>query len=128
MPDSGSSSLASLAAALHLAEGLGAAKEGRGANNANRRQDLEEVPAAIVEEEDALHGHDRAEEDGVGDGRAAESLGDVADIGTKDKPLIVSVTHTALNGRAEYSPPRGEPAQWRGRPARTPERRSWVGS
>lgn len=79
--------LASKATALDLAEGLGAAEEDGDADDADDGQGLEQVPGAVVEEEDALHGDDGAEEGGVGDGGRAEGLGEVVEVGAEREPL-----------------------------------------
>lgn len=83
-------------AALHLAQRLGSAQEGDQADGANRGQGLEQVPAAVVEEEDALHGNDGTEKGDVRDGGASEGLLDVRHVGAEREPLKDTVSMRAV--------------------------------
>jgi hypothetical protein len=80
--------LSSQTSALDLAQGLGTTEEGNNADNAGSRQGSEQVPAAVVQEEDTLHRNDGTKKGEVGNGSAAQSLSDVRHIGAEQKPLV----------------------------------------
>lgn len=82
--------LTSQSSALNLPKSLGAAEKRNCRNNTHQRQRLEQVPSAIVQEEHALHGHNRSKEEGVRKGRIANGLGGVAKVAAKCNPLYNS--------------------------------------
>lgn len=55
----------SKSALLNFSQSLAATQERDGAHETSRRQDLEESPGRVVQEEDELHGDYAAEEQGV---------------------------------------------------------------
>lgn len=73
--------------ALNLSKSLGAAQHGDDAHHASNRKDLKQVPAGIIHEKHTLHGHDGAKEGNMRQGRGAESLGQVVEVGAEQKPL-----------------------------------------
>ncbi len=75
------------APALYLAQSLRAAQDGNGAHDARDGQHLEQVPAAVVQEEDALHGEDRPEEGSVRQRGGADGLLQVAEVRAENEPL-----------------------------------------
>lgn len=81
------SSFTRQATALHLAQRTISAQESNNTNNGNSRECLEQIPAAVVEEEHTLHGHNGAVEYSVGNGSRAQGLASVAEVGTESKPL-----------------------------------------
>ena len=83
------SSLPSKTSALNLRQSLASAQEGNQANDTSGREHLKQGPAVVVEEEDALHREDRAEEEAVGDGRSACGLLEVGEVGSEIRPLIL---------------------------------------
>lgn len=72
---------------MDLAERAAAAKECDHASSCRSGQGLEQVPGRVVEEEDALEGNQRAEEEGMGKGSVLERGGKVVDIGAEQEPL-----------------------------------------
>jgi len=102
MPTPYRSSLPRKPSTLHLTQRLRAAQNGDDGDHANGRQHLEQVPAAVVKEEDALHRNDRAEKDGMGDRRGTERLGEVIEVRAEEEPLfskktmLVTVTGTSI--------------------------------
>lgn len=81
------SSLTCQATALHFPQRTVSAQESNNTNNGNSRKCLEQIPAAVVEEEHTLHGHNGAVKYSVGNGSRAKGLASVAEVGTKSKPL-----------------------------------------
>jgi len=61
-------------ALLDFTQSLAAAQEGDGANQTSRRQDLEESPGRVVQEEDKFHGNNASEEQSVRDGSSVHCL------------------------------------------------------
>lgn len=85
------SALARQSPALHLAQRLGAAKKGNSRNHSHYGQGLEQVPRAIVQQEDALHGHDGPEKQRVRDGRVAHGLLRVGQVASEQSPLCAAL-------------------------------------
>jgi len=81
------SSLASKTSALDLAQSLGAAEHGDGTDDKDDRDRLEQVPAAVVHQEDEFHSEDGAEERSVRQRGGADSLAQVVRIRAKHDPL-----------------------------------------
>jgi hypothetical protein len=73
--------------ALHLAQCATATDERDRADHSNRREDLEQRPRGVVEEEDPFDREERAEENGVRNGRRLESSREMADIAAEEEPL-----------------------------------------
>lgn len=73
---------------LHLAKRTGAAEERNDAHDTRNRERLEEVPGAVVHEENTLHGDDGSEEDTVGDGSARQCLLEVVGVCAEGEPLM----------------------------------------
>lgn len=88
------STLSSKASALDLPESLGPAENRNGAYETDNRQDLEQIPGSVVEEEDKLHGHNGAKEQSVRNGGSTKSLGEVVRIGAKNEPLLNTLSVT----------------------------------
>lgn len=78
--------------ALNLPERLGAAEHGDGADRANGRQHLEQVPGGVVHEKHKLHGHDRPEECSVRQRCGANGLGEVVEVAAESSPLLSKVS------------------------------------
>lgn len=81
------SSLSSQPPSLHLSQSLGPTKNRDGSDDDHDRQNLEQVPSAVVQEEDELHGHNRTQEGGVGQRSLAEGCGEVVEVGAEGEPL-----------------------------------------
>lgn len=90
-------SLASQASALDLTKSLGSTQESGNADKSEDRQNLEQVPADVVQIENKLHGNDGAEEDAVGNGSSRKRLLEVGDVATKDSPLFNIVSLKCRN-------------------------------
>lgn len=88
---------------LNLTQGLAAAQEGNDANQTSRRQDLEESPRRVVQEEDELHGDDASEEKGVRDGGSVHCLGNVAEVCAQEQPCTNKSGQTSQDGKGEDS-------------------------
>jgi hypothetical protein len=81
------SPLTSKPSALHLPESACTAEESHDSNDAGNRQGLEQVPRAIVEEEDAFHGHNGSEEDAMGQRCSGKGLLKMRNVGSEKNPL-----------------------------------------
>lgn len=79
--------LSSQSSGLDLPKSLGAAQKRNNRHDTHHRQCLEQVPRAIVQKEDPLHGDDGSEEEGVRERRIANGLGGVAKVAAKANPL-----------------------------------------
>ena len=79
-------SVASQSPCLYLAQGPAAADESDKADESGSWQDLEKVPAGVVQKEDTLESGNAAKEQSVGNGVGAQGLGGVVEVGAKDKP------------------------------------------
>lgn len=79
--------LSSQSSGLDLPKGLGAAQKRNNRHDTHHRQCLEQVPRAIVQKEDSLHGDDGSEKEGVRERRIANGLGGVAKVAAKANPL-----------------------------------------
>ena len=85
-----SSSLAGKTTGLDLAEGAGPSQEGGGGDGGDEGQDLEQVPTAVVvEQEDTLHEDQGAEEDDVRERRLAQRRRQVAYVAAEGEPLRI---------------------------------------
>lgn len=71
---------------LNLGERPASADEGYETDETCGGQGLEQVPGGIVQEEDALHCKYRAKEDGMRNGRIAQSLAEVVYVGAQCQP------------------------------------------
>lgn len=80
-------SLTSQPPALHLRKRLRSTKENDNAYYTSNRQDLEQRPIVVVEEEQSLHRHDRPEEEGVRNWSRAGSFTEIREIGSEVCPL-----------------------------------------
>jgi len=80
-------SLTSKTTALDLTQGLGTTQESNQTYNPSSRQHLEQGPVIVVEEEDALHRNNRAEEQNVRNGSRGGSFAQVSQVGTEVCPL-----------------------------------------
>ena len=85
------SSLSGQPSFLHLGERPATAQEYQGANAQRHRQYLEQVPRSVIEEEQALHGDNRAVEQHVCDRCLTEGSGEVVGVCTNKEPLAPSV-------------------------------------
>lgn len=86
---------------LDFTKSLAAAQESDGADQTSRRQDLEESPGRVVEEEDKLHGNDAAKEQSVRDGSSVHCLGDVAEVCAEEQPCANKSGQTSQDGESE---------------------------
>jgi hypothetical protein len=91
----------SKSALLNLTQSLAATQKGNGANQTSRRQDLEESPRRVVQEEDELHGDNASEEQGVRDGSSVHCLRDVAEVCADKQPCTDKSGQTSQNGEGE---------------------------
>jgi hypothetical protein len=80
------SSQSSQATRLDLGKRPASAQERDEPDNASRRQRLEQVPARVVKEEDALHGENRAVEERMRHRRSTQCLAKVARVGAQGRP------------------------------------------
>lgn len=83
---SASLSQTSKSALLNFSQGLAATQECNGAYQTSRRQDLEESPGRVVQEEDELHCNYAAKEQGVRDGCSIHGFREVVEIGAQEQP------------------------------------------
>lgn len=78
-----SSPLSGESATLHLAQGASTAEESHNGDDAGDRQGLEQVPGAVVEEEDTLHGDNGTKEDAMRNRSSRKRFRQMGDVCTK---------------------------------------------
>lgn len=86
---------------LNLTQRSAAAKEQNSTDNGSGGKRLEEGPARVVEEEDALHGDNATEEETVGHGAGAHGLGGMVNVGTQHEPRAQEHRQCRGNGKSE---------------------------
>lgn len=91
----------SKSALLNFTQGLAATQERNGAHQTSRRQDLEESPGRVVQEEDELHGDYAAKEQGVRDRSSIHGFREVVEVGAQEQPSANKCGQTSQNGKSE---------------------------
>jgi hypothetical protein len=101
--------------ALDFSKRTATANKCNGSSGSNGREDLEQGPGSVVQEEDAFNGEERAKEHGVRDRSRLQCYGEMVDIGTEVEPLKdKSATPRWLHKEMYrgYLPRRREQGRW----------------